>query len=46
VTIDDDYGFTLNAGVDAKYYVNDRFLVRLDARYRYLDGSSTASTIR
>jgi outer membrane beta-barrel protein len=38
VRIDDDSGFTLNAGVGAKYFVNDRFLVRLEARYRYLDG--------
>jgi outer membrane beta-barrel protein len=37
VSIDDDEGFTLNAGVGAKYFVNDRFLVRLEARYRYLD---------
>ena len=37
VSINDDGGFTLNAGVGAKYYVNDRFLVRLEARYRYLD---------
>ena len=37
VSIDDDGGFTLNAGVGAKYLVNDRFLVRLEARYRYLD---------
>jgi outer membrane beta-barrel protein len=37
VSIDDDGGFTLNAGVGAKYFVNDRFLVRLEARYRYLD---------
>ncbi len=37
VSIDDDGGFTLNAGVGAKYRVNDRFLVRLEARYRYLD---------
>jgi len=37
VSIDDDGGFTLNAGVGAKYYVNDRFLIRLEARYRYLD---------
>ncbi len=28
----------MNAGVGAKYFVNDRFLVRLEARYRYLDG--------
>jgi outer membrane beta-barrel protein len=37
VSINDDGGFTLNAGLGAKYYVNDRFLVRLEARYRYLD---------
>ena len=37
VSINDDGGFTLNAGVGAKYFVNDRFLVRLEARYRYLD---------
>jgi outer membrane beta-barrel protein len=38
VSIDDDNGFTLNAGVGAKYYATDRVLVRLEARYRYLDG--------
>jgi outer membrane beta-barrel protein len=38
VSIDDDEGFTLNAGVGAKFFVNDQFLVRLEARYRYLDG--------
>jgi len=38
VSIDDDEGFTLNAGAGAKFYVNDRVLVRLEARYRYLDG--------
>lgn len=37
VSIDDDSGFTLNAGAGAKFYVNDRVLVRLEARYRYLD---------
>jgi outer membrane beta-barrel protein len=37
-SIDDDQGFTANAGVGAKFYVNDRVLVRLEARYRYLDG--------
>lgn len=35
--LDDDEGFTLNAGVGAKYYVTDQFLVRLEAKYRYLD---------
>lgn len=38
VSIEDDSGFTLNAGVGAKYFANDRFLVRFEARYRYLDG--------
>ena len=38
VSIGDDSGFTLNAGVGAKYFVTDRFLIRLEARYRYLDG--------
>jgi outer membrane beta-barrel protein len=38
VSIDGDEGFTLNAGAGAKFYVNDRVLVRLEARYRYLDG--------
>jgi outer membrane beta-barrel protein len=37
VRIDDDEGFTLNAGAGVKYYATDRFLVRLEARYRYLD---------
>jgi hypothetical protein len=26
-----------SAGAGLKYFVNDRFLVRLEARYRYLD---------
>ena len=38
VSIEDDSGFTLNAGVGAKYFATDRFLVRFEARYRYLDG--------
>ena len=37
VTINDDNGFTLNAGVGAKYYATDRFMIRLEARYRYVD---------
>lgn len=37
VRISDDNGFTANAGLGAKYYVTDNFLLRLDARYRYLD---------
>lgn len=36
-SIDDDEGFTANAGVGAKFYVNDQVSVRLEARYRYLD---------
>lgn len=35
--IDDDSGFTLNAGVGAKYFLTDTVSLRLDARYRYLD---------
>lgn len=37
VSIDDDSGFTLNAGFGAKYFVNERFMIRFDARYRYMD---------
>lgn len=37
VRIDDDNGFTLNAGVGAKYFITDNVSLRLDARYRYLD---------
>jgi outer membrane beta-barrel protein len=37
VRVDDDGGFTANAGIGAKYFVNDRFMVRLEARYRYVD---------
>jgi outer membrane beta-barrel protein len=37
VSITDDEGFTLNAGVGAKYYATDRFIIRAEARYRYLD---------
>ena len=37
VSLDDDGGFTLNAGVGAKFFVNDRFALRLEARYRYLN---------
>jgi outer membrane beta-barrel protein len=35
--IDDDNGFTANAGVGAKYFLTDTVSLRLDARYRYLD---------
>ena len=37
VRISDDNGFTLNAGVGAKYFITDTVSLRLDARYRYLD---------
>lgn len=37
VRIEDDNGFTLNAGVGAKYFLTDTVSLRLDARYRYLD---------
>jgi len=37
VSIQDDEGFTLNAGIGAKYFITDNFLIRAEARYRYLD---------
>jgi outer membrane beta-barrel protein len=37
VSITDDEGFTLNAGIGAKYYATDRIVIRAEARYRYLD---------
>lgn len=37
VRVNDDNGFTLNAGVGAKYFITDTVSLRLDARYRYLD---------
>lgn len=37
VQIRDDDGFTLNAGVGAKYFATDHVLFRLEGRYRYLD---------
>jgi outer membrane protein len=37
VTIRDDDGFTLNAGVGAKYFATDALFFRLEGRYRYLD---------
>lgn len=38
VSIDDDSGFTLNAGFGAKYFATDRFLIWAEGRYRYVDG--------
>lgn len=37
VRINDDNGFTLNAGVGAKWFVSEQVSLRLDLRYRYLD---------
>lgn len=37
VTLRDDDGFTLNAGLGAKFYATDHVLFRLEGRYRYLD---------
>lgn len=37
VAIDDDDGFTLNAGLGARYQATDHLFLRAEARYRYLD---------
>ena len=37
VSITDDDGYTLNAGAGVKFYANDHFSVRAEARYRYVD---------
>ncbi len=37
VSIKDDQGFTLNAGIGAKYFATDHLIIRAEARYRYLD---------
>jgi outer membrane beta-barrel protein len=37
VAIDDDDGFTANAGLGAKFYLTDQFLLRVEGKYRYLD---------
>ncbi len=36
-TLDDDGGFTANAGLGAKLYFTDSLYAGLDARYRYID---------
>jgi opacity protein-like surface antigen len=36
-TLDDDGGFTANAGLGAKLFLSDAVYVGLDARYRYID---------
>ena len=37
VSLDNANGVTGNAGFGAKYYINERFFVNLDTRYRYLN---------
>jgi outer membrane protein len=37
VSIDDDDGFTANAGVGVKFYATDHVSLRAEARYRYVD---------
>ncbi len=37
VTIQDDDGFTLNAGIGVRYYFTDLVHMRVEARYRYID---------
>jgi opacity protein-like surface antigen len=37
VSINDDDGFTANAGLGAKYFATDHIVVSLEGRYRYFD---------
>lgn len=37
VSIDDDGGFSANIGVGLKYFATDHLILRVDARYRYVD---------
>ncbi len=37
VQIDDDDGFTFNAGVGMKYFFSESVQLRVEARYRYMD---------
>ena len=37
VSVNDDDGFTANAGVGAKYFATDHLAFRLEGRYRYFD---------
>ncbi|HZF29464.1 MAG TPA: porin family protein [Gammaproteobacteria bacterium] len=37
VSIGDDDGYTVNAGIGAKYFAGRHVLIDLEARYRYLD---------
>jgi outer membrane beta-barrel protein len=43
VALNDDDGYTLNAGVGAKYHATERVMIHLEARYRYLDTLLDAS---
>ena len=38
VSIDDDNGYSLNAGIGTRYLATDRIMIQVEARYRYLDG--------
>lgn len=37
VSVTDDDSFTANAGIGAKFYATDNFIIRLEGRYRYLN---------
>lgn len=37
VSLSDDSSFSLNAGAGVKYFATDQLIIRLDARYRYID---------
>lgn len=37
VLVRDDNGFTFNADIGAKYFATERFVIRLEGRYRYVD---------
>jgi opacity protein-like surface antigen len=37
VSIDDDEGFTANAGLGAKYFATEHLVLKVEGRYRYFD---------
>lgn len=37
VRVEDDSGFTLNAGVGGKFLITESFMVRVEGRYRFID---------
>jgi outer membrane beta-barrel protein len=39
VSLDDENGFTANAGIGAKYYATDNLVFRVEGRYRYLNSA-------